>query len=607
MQTTLKDICDSYRRAWALRWRLVGLHIFMAMLVAALVSPLIGFFGQLAVELSGKPALTDFDILDFALSPVGAVGAMLAVSVVIVVILLELAAMILLEDAAREGRSLRFSLPFLGLIKRLPSLLVFAVLLTGRVLLMAAPFLGAAGLAAWLLLTGHDINYFLAARPPEFVVALVFFGLLLLALAMLLANRLAAWSLALPCLLLAGTAPALSFSESGRLSQGHRAALFIRLSIWAAAVLFFSSMALFAIWLISDMALSIIGDSLQSIFALLICMFILWSAVNAMISALAGGSLAALLNLQFERLGGASRRVDGRLRREASEGGHRLALALTAGFTAVAGVVSGPLLLDDIRTVDQVAVIAHRAGAAARPENTLAAARKAIEDGANWLEIDVQETADGEVVVLHDSDLMRVGGDPRKVSELTAAALAQIDVGGEPAPTLRQVLEAAKGRANVLIELKYYGHDKNLEARVAAIVDDTGMAGDIAVMSLNTGGVAALKALRPNWPAGLLIATALGDHGQLQADFLAVNNGLAGIDFIRRAGRPVYVWTVNDALSMSQAISRGAAGLITDDPALARQVLSDRAEMSSPERLLLQLADIFDLRTRQRLHRRASR
>ena len=116
-------------------------------------------------------------------------------------------------------------------------------------------------------------------------------------------------------------------------------------------------------------------------------------------------------------------------------------------------------------------------------------------------------------------------------------------------------------------------------------------------------------ALRPNWRVGLLAATAIGDMTRLEADFLAVNTGMATTDFIRRArkaGRDVYVWTVNDPLSMSRMISRGAVGLITDEPALAREVLSERAKLSTSERLLLQVADLFDLKMNTKTYRDAS-
>ena len=282
---------------------------------------------------------------------------------------------------------------------------------------------------------------------------------------------------------------------------------------------------------------------------------------------------------------------------------------LLAGLAAivVAGLVGGGRALEGIHTSDRVEVIAHRGAAAARPENTMAAFERGIEDGADWIEIDVQETADGEVVVFHDSDFMRLAHVDRKIWEVTAAELRGIDLGswfdpayaGERAPTLRDVLAAARGRAKVVIELKYYGHDQDLEARVAAQVDEFGMAEQVALMSLSYPAIQKARAMRPDLRNGVLAATAVGDLAGLETDFLAVNLGLATPKLIRSAhaaGKDVYVWTVNDPLTMSRLISQGIDGLITDEPALARKVLADRAALGTPERLLLWLLDRFGLK-----------
>jgi glycerophosphoryl diester phosphodiesterase len=217
------------------------------------------------------------------------------------------------------------------------------------------------------------------------------------------------------------------------------------------------------------------------------------------------------------------------------------------------------------------------------------------------VEIDVQESADGEVVVIHDSDLKRVGGSPLRIWEATLLEMQQVDVGGwygpefsgQRVPTLEQVLELCRGRAMVDIELKYYGHNDRLEERVAEIVERTGMEDQIVLMSLANDLVLSMKALRPRWTVGLLTAKVVGDLTTRDADFLAVHIGIASPRFLRRAhaaGKEVYVWTVNDRLNMSRMISRGVDGLITDYPALARQVIEERAEMNPAERLMLTAA-----------------
>ena len=137
-------------------------------------------------------------------------------------------------------------------------------------------------------------------------------------------------------------------------------------------------------------------------------------------------------------------------------------------------------------------ITAHRGGAGVAPENTLAAIRQAIAAGADWIEIDVQESQDGVVVVVHDSDLARVGNNPVKIWAATADELRSVYIGShfdpafsdERVPTLEEVLQTCKGKAGVNIELKYYGHDQDLENRVIELVERFQMETEIVVMSL---------------------------------------------------------------------------------------------------------------------------
>jgi glycerophosphoryl diester phosphodiesterase len=253
--------------------------------------------------------------------------------------------------------------------------------------------------------------------------------------------------------------------------------------------------------------------------------------------------------------------------------------------------------------LQEVEVIAHRGAAATRPENTMASVIKAVEDGADWVEIDVQETADGAVLVVHDSDFMKAAGVATKVWDITLPEVAEIDIGSwfgpeyasERAPLLADVLEAVRDKSKLLIELKYYGHDVDLENRVIALVEDAGMADQIATMSLKYPAVQKMIELRPDWRTGVLAATAVGDLSGLEGDFLAVSAGRVSARLIAAAEaseKQVYAWTVNDPTTMSRMISMGVHGLITDRPAMARAVIAHYQTLDTPERLMLRLGNL---------------
>src|SRR6185436_9999652 len=146
----------------------------------------------------------------------------------------------------------------------------------------------------------------------------------------------------------------------------------------------------------------------------------------------------------------------------------------------------------------------------------------------------------------------------------------------ERVPTLAQALAACKGVSRVDVELKDYGHNQRLEERVVEIIEAAGMQNAIVTMSLSRGMVEKMKRLRPTWTSGLLSAKAVGDLSGVAADFLAVEKSMATRRFIRkahRAGKPVYVWTVDDPARMIRMMGLGVDGLITNRPGVARDVL----------------------------------
>jgi glycerophosphoryl diester phosphodiesterase len=334
-------------------------------------------------------------------------------------------------------------------------------------------------------------------------------------------------------------------------------------------------------------------------------MFVSLVALAASVCALAvgvvGASLFSLLIVRLYLRAGAPGVSREHVAQYETRGIWRLSPRAWAGVATVAvlvaiGIGFVAFLVD--RNQRPALVIAHRGSSLTAPENTLAAFRLAAEQQTDFVELDVQESADGQVVVAHDSDLMKVARYPGKIWEADSAALEKIDIGSfkspsysaERVPTLAEALAVCKGRCRVVVELKSYGHNQRLEERVIDVVEQARMQDDCIFMSLDHAMVKNLKQLRPNWRVGALVAKAIGDLTELDADFLAVEARMATRRFVRRAhraGQDVYVWTVNDAAWMLLELSRGVDGLITDKPDLARQVIERRAQMSDSQRFLL--------------------
>jgi glycerophosphoryl diester phosphodiesterase len=564
------------------------------------LTPLVSFGVRSLISLSGSAVLADQDILAFALGPVGIATLVAAAAGRIAVLALGQACLMGIAFGAARGRRVAaVSALVWGAAKTL-RILAVTTRLAARVLVVCAPFLALSGLVYLLFLTDFDINYYLTERPPAFWIAAVLIGMLLLVMTALLLRTASGWVYALPLLLFENVEPSKALRSSEERAHGHRAAIGVALFGWAAATALVSLAGFSTARALAAALLSQFRESLHLLVPALGIVFGLGVGTSALFTAFASSAFAALVVALYEKLGAGSRARAPTGDENAGPApilnGKRVLLGVLAAAALAAG--AGWVLLRGGLELRPVTVIAHRGGAVLAPENTLAAVERGIAAGTDWVEIDVQETADGEVVVVHDSDFMKLAGSPLKVWEGSFAEVRKLDIGssfgpefrGEGVPTLEEVLLRAKDKAKVVIELKYYGHDERLEERVAEIVERTGMENEIAIMSLERAGVEKMAALRPAYRKGLLAATAIGRLAEVDVDFLAVSVNLARPPLIRQAhalGRDVYVWTVNDEVSMAHQILRGADGLITDDPARAQAVIRAASDLTPVERLLL--------------------
>ncbi len=605
---------ESYALAWRLRASVIPVFVGMRVLGVAAIAPMTGLAAVAAVSLSGQPALTDEDILRFLLTPVGFAAGLGAAAVLFVGAVLGVAVMTV-QLRRPEARGLSELPAALGrVLARLPALLAVAVLLMLRGLLILAPFALAAGAGATVLLGAHDINYYLAARPAEFLAAAVLGAVLATGAALTVLHRASGWALALHLVLFGETTPRAAFAASAERMEGRRVRLLRDLLAWLGLRVGLSLVAAGVFGLLLRLVPGLFDVHVRTALALVLLLVLGWLLVETVISAVSLGALALLLNARSEA---PAPRVSPVERQGRWPRSPRVALAGAAAAVTLGYAAGGTMLTMASEPEDAVAVIGHRGAAGARPENTLAAISRAVEDGADWVEIDVQATADGEVVVIHDRDLMKLAGVELRVRDATLAELAQIDIGSwfdpsyadERTPTLAQALEAVRGRARLLIELKYYGADPDLGPRVAEVVERAGMEAEVAVMSLSYSAVRAMRGFRPDWRVGVLAATTVGRLARLEGDFVAVNAATVTPRLVRAtrvADKDLYAWTVNDPLRMSALVSMGVDGLITDEPRLARETLEVRAALGAPGRLLLFLAERLGIDLPVKVYRDAS-
>jgi glycerophosphoryl diester phosphodiesterase len=530
----------------------------------------------------------------------GIVALLLGAIVLFGVTALETACLMAISIAGIHGTRLDPRRSILFAIARAHRVLALTGHMVVRLLAGAVPFAAAAGSVYLLLLRAYDINYYLSVKPPQFIVAAGIVSILAVVMALLLVRSIVRWALSLPLVLFEDVHPRRALGESTRRSDGHRGVILATFVLWGAVSVVAATIAGSLPEAVGRAFAAEFAGSLSGIVLFVTLLFIFAALLTIVVGVFNVSLFALVLGRLYLAVGrGGELHIPEQADVESSAERLRLRRRMFAVAACVAGaclVLIILLRLIPAREVHPVAVIAHRGASIDAPENTIAAFRLAIEQGADYVELDVQESKDGEVVVVHDSDLMKLGGGPAKVWEATAAELRSVDIGsrigpkyaGEGVPTLAEALAACKGRARVIVELKSYGHDVQLAEKVVALVEAAGMADDCVFMSLDHGMVRRMKELRPNWRAGVLAAKAIGDLTILGADFVAVESRMATHRFVRRAhraGQEVYVWTVDDPASMLAMMSRGVDGLITNRPDVARVVVRHRAEMSDARRI----------------------
>ncbi len=596
-------ILDDTRRTWqtltltGVLYRILGIVIF---------TPLVGCLLWIFLATSGNTVVADEDLLLVLLHPFGLIAIVVIGGATLAIIAMEQACLMtismgLVQDVAV---SIRGALYYTFL--RAWRVLTLATRIVVRGMLVAAPFLAAGAVVFAALLSGADINFYLSQRPPVFWAAAFLLGIVAAGLMGTLLVMLVRWTFALPLVLFEDMQPAKALRTSADRTRGLRRILTLWLLGWGLISLMLSALATGALNFVGRLLALLVTGSLPWLLILLGSLLVLFVIIHLTVSLVQAIAFSQIVVHLYTRYASARDTRDEWARRFSGMGAQAPAKISARAFrwAAIAALVIAMgvtgVLLHEATIEDRTEITAHRGASRAAPENTLASVKRAIKDGAHWVEIDVQRTADDEIVVIHDRDLKRIGGVNFPVASTTYAELSTVDIGSwfgpefqdERVPTLAQVLTLCKGKIKVNIELKYYGADERLAQRVVEVVERHGMTNDIVVMSLKYDAVRQMKTLRPHWSAGLLTAVAIGDLTKVSADFLAVSANIVGRQFVRRShrnGKQVHAWTVNDPIGMTALMSQGIDNLITDEPALGIAVLRHRARLSPAERLIVKL------------------
>ncbi|MGH7823961.1 MAG: glycerophosphodiester phosphodiesterase [Candidatus Binatia bacterium] len=227
--------------------------------------------------------------------------------------------------------------------------------------------------------------------------------------------------------------------------------------------------------------------------------------------------------------------------------------------------------------------IAHRGASGNFPENTRTAFEKAIEAGADMIELDCQLSRDGHIVVFHDERLNRTAGVKGKVQEKTLEQLKKLEVGawrkssfrGERILTLEEALRVVAGNTDLCVEIKCYPDSQTgIEIKLLFILSHYDYLDRTVIASFDYHALGRVRELAPEARTGVIYGPGVKQNPldfatQIGAASVHVQKEFATKEFLDKAweaGLDVHVWTVNDLKEMENFASLGVQGIISDFP-----------------------------------------
>ena len=259
-----------------------------------------------------------------------------------------------------------------------------------------------------------------------------------------------------------------------------------------------------------------------------------------------------------------------------------MAAVLVAGFPQPLAAMAAPN-----EHAHRVDTVAHRGASGYAPENTMAAFRKAVKMKADYIEIDVQVTKDGQMVVIHDNTVDRTTDGTGKVKDLTFEEIRELDAGsyfdpefaGEQIPTFEEVLDEFRGKTGILIELKSPELYPGVEEMVADALRERNMDkpanNKIIVQSFNFDSMKTFHELLPDIPVGVLtnkpeqLTDEMLDEFATYADYVNPSLKMFSpelLERVRERGMKMSVWTVRKPEEAEPLLDAGVDGIITDYP-----------------------------------------
>jgi glycerophosphoryl diester phosphodiesterase len=584
----------------------IGFEFWFTLIYAVVLTPPTAWLLNWLVVSSGQLAVSNQELIAFLLSARGFVFVLLSITCVLGFGFMEQVGLLIISmAAAKEGR-VSVSTVLWENVKHTPALIRLGLLQAMFYGAASLPFVGSGVVTYIFLLGNRDINYYISEQPWQWWIALGIAGLLIVLFLVVAGWLFVRWLFAVPILIFENAGPIKALQKSWQRTRHRFWMLGMPLALWWLFILLASTVTTWLIKTIVAHSLAYMGLNLALILPLVVGALAITFIVD-LTWLIVGKAVHAMLIIDFylEIVGTKVKpfQVAWDLNRVSPSGLKKFGW-IGVGGALVAAIVTGTAFVENLNLNRRIAVTAHRGSSLKAPENTLSALRQAIADGANYAEIDVQTTADGVVVLMHDADLMRVASVNRKIQDIRYEELREIDIGSwfdpdfknERPATLEEAIAFTRGHIKLNIELKYNRPDPELTGKVGNIIRRYAFAEACVISSLDYRELRKAKQAFPEIKAGLIVFRALGHLVRTEADFLSIHAAKVTPQIVKEAhrnGKEIHVWTINDLRTALTMIEVGVDNIITDKPEFMQRLLRAWNDLSDTEKIALWLRHLF--------------
>ncbi len=606
-------------------WTLLGFEFLFKIISVLIFKPIFGDIFNITMKITGYSYLTKENVIEFLLNPLTILLLLVLIMAMTVYNMFDITTVIVILDQSYQEKKIKIVTAIKISLKKCAKMIKLGNLPLAFFILFLIPFLKI-GVASSFV---HDINipeFILKTIEENNVLSMIFYIVMALLTAIFMR-----WIYSIHYFVLED----LSFKEARRKSgmlgkNKHLTDLFALVSIQfliAIGYIIFVAIGIFAILEINKVFANIVivKSIITTIIGVLMALsFIALEVLSTPISYACIGVLfyihkrekhEIVHTISLEQKNEKSGKIE--ILKTYLVTTIIIAIALGSVFTY--GIYKGRYKLN-IETKRNLEVTAHRGASIDYPENTMSAFIGAKNLGADWIELDIQQTKDEKLIVFHDKNFKRVTGVNANTWELTYEEISKLNAANyfeernfivldsttleptlsdtERIPLLEEVIIFAKeNNIKLNIELKPTGHERNFEKSVIDIINKLDFKDECVITSQVYEVLERVKEYDKNIETVYVMSLAYGDIAPLEAadnfsiEATSVTKKL--VKRIHKKGKKLYAWTVNTEDNIRKMIELNVDNIITDDVTLSKQIIEESKSTNLIDKYIRFIESIF--------------